>query len=730
MNKKFYFALALTAGLFASCSSDDLTAEAPGANLEINDGEAAPITINVDQPTKYTRGTGGVGDAWGGQKFNLFMFKKGTFEPATYDVAGTPTPYYNNTEMTTESGTTIAHEVLTGDVINYQYFPATGRFDFWAYRIDDAWTDGSGTAGWDGGDATAKVINGTATVGATTYTWAAYTGTGSATLSGAGAPTTSTVGAVGDIYQNTGDGSLYECTAVTAGTTTDTETAVTVPFIINGSQDLMIAETKTADAADALVAASSITAEDAPSYIYSAYAARRGVNPEMTFKHQLTRLQFKVKAHDRDVSTQATPKLDPATPGYYAGFKVKKVEVWSKNKGEMVVAYKGTAPTDRIVWDGSQSWVARDADDAWLGTTTLVPFELKSRNSSWEDADIKWIQVGEEATAASTALLATIPENYALVTETFNDDAVCYTSNAVNEHKEPLEANKTTFGVVRGNATAGESVYVIAVKTGDHGDESHTSWAKAIEKADVVSQLVDLVPVIPQWEGYSNAEGWLELADKDTYNWELIASPTDAQKTAAVNADAVPGTTTPGTDGDIKHVVVNFVDRYYILNGITRFQNPGTAAAAGFDPTSDPGTVGDIVYVADANGLRTYYEYKAAGIVREGNAVATPIGESMLVAPADENGYLIRFTYERCIVLTSNNDFETREATAIINVKVKDEANAGTAYAGKFAPGKKYTVTAILYPDGEIKYENGDIEAETDGTGDLDDDGNGYGMEN
>ena len=82
MNKKFYFALALTAGLFASCSSDEV-ALAPQMN--VNDSQKAPIELKLGSLGSVTRGTGTVGslagetdNVWAGQKFNVYMFDKGT----------------------------------------------------------------------------------------------------------------------------------------------------------------------------------------------------------------------------------------------------------------------------------------------------------------------------------------------------------------------------------------------------------------------------------------------------------------------------------------------------------------------------------------------------------------------------------------------------------------------------------------------------------------------------
>lgn len=279
MKKSFYFALALTAGLFASCSSDELTSQAP-AGLDVNDNEAAAIQIGVAQPG-MTRGTGTVGgtnvsgtNEWAGQTFNLFMFEKGTFNPAQKTVddgaGGTvDVDIYNNAEMTTPTGGATAASYVIGGEEQFNYYPTTGAYSFWAYRIDDA---GTGTAG-------------------------------------IGVP----VG-VGDA----------------------TATEVKVPFTIDGSQDILTAipdEAGDLTTLQAVPGASSATADK----IYTAYSARRGITPTLAFKHQLTRLTFQVKAATIEVSDAAPSVGAGAT---YNGFKVTGITVKSKSTGNIIAAWK------------------------------------------------------------------------------------------------------------------------------------------------------------------------------------------------------------------------------------------------------------------------------------------------------------------------------------------------------------------------------------------------------
>ena len=92
MNKKFYLALAATAALFASCSSDDVIGNARQNALDEN--APAKIEIGIAPTVDVSRGTGRVGDVagaanaqWAGQKFSVLMLEKGTMLGAYEDLA-------------------------------------------------------------------------------------------------------------------------------------------------------------------------------------------------------------------------------------------------------------------------------------------------------------------------------------------------------------------------------------------------------------------------------------------------------------------------------------------------------------------------------------------------------------------------------------------------------------------------------------------------------------------
>jgi hypothetical protein len=102
--------------------------------------------------------------------------------------------------------------------------------------------------------------------------------------------------------------------------------SIYVPFKIDGSQDLM-----TAKAAPSAKDLSNTTADSC----YSAHAARRNVQPNLTFKHQLTRLTFSISAN-------SAKEADPST-----GVNVDSIKVLTKSSGKLVII-----PTDKKMTEG------------------------------------------------------------------------------------------------------------------------------------------------------------------------------------------------------------------------------------------------------------------------------------------------------------------------------------------------------------------------------------------
>ena len=697
MNKKFYFALALTAGLFASCSSDDLTAEAPQQGIEVNDNEPAQITISTGMAT---RGTGSVGfptAKWDGQKFNIFMFGKGTFNAATYKAveAGPDIPIYLNTEMTTDPNTQTANYVLEGN-IQYNYFPGNGAFSFWAYRVDDALDE---TAL----DAAALAASNRK------YTY----------VNDLNAPVDSTEA-----------------------------TKVIVPIDIDGSQDIMVA---IADTAAALTKLQGKVATATMDRIYTAYSARRAVNPQLQFNHLLTRLYFQVIADDRAVSNKADwiiadEAARVASGETFKGFKITQVRVKTKSKGHVVAAFKDLSRVaePRLVFDDGQEWNL-EADGS--EPSTLKSVYLKTRDITYLPADYK-MQAINPNTPSTTITVANAGYEYngysGAATFGLDPSWECYTYPAGTPEANMTDAQK---GMPTGSKktiaeaiTDGETlVYLPTFKSGTRPEDGST-YDNYAESYDASAPLrafdLDHDDLIPHWsDDYvapsAGNPSWHALAIDDdaadrtirvtAYNWE---GATEAEYDAAVLAgtgsevNVVPTTTTVGNIGDVvKCTDATWTVSYHKLTSktwkvvdkndnnknwpVAGCADYTTLAGATTDPVTDAATApagadNQVVYVGGtgdpddaASHFYMYYPQGAAG--NPGRAEATPIGEALLVAPADDNGYFVEFTYTRFKKITDTH-VEPITNTATIQVK----AGAG------FEAGKAYRITAKLYKDGDI----------------------------
>lgn len=280
MKKNLFFVLAV-AGMLAGCSSSESVDVLVSPVDNPVDYSKVPIQVGVGRiATLNVRGTGTVGDieggtqnVWRGQTVNVMMFEKGTLNLAIKDKELDQNPIYNGTPFTTPDGDVSAVAKDASKAINY--YPQSGQFDFWGYRLDGAELDEQPVA---------EV-----------------------------------------------DAEVAEYTLKYAGE------KVGLNFEIDGSQDVMIAKAQPSatDLTDHAAAAARA---------YSAYAARNGVQPELIFKHLLTRLNFQVVGGDENA-------INPTT-----GIFVKGVAVKSKATGQLVVAYTGEeiADANRIEWTEGQ----------------------------------------------------------------------------------------------------------------------------------------------------------------------------------------------------------------------------------------------------------------------------------------------------------------------------------------------------------------------------------------
>lgn len=580
MNKKYYFALVATAALFASCSSDDVVSGNSPALAGINDGDDARIEIGVNNPG-LTRGTGTVGDTdpalnnWAGQTFNLFMFEKGTFTPAQKAVddgngGTTNVDIYNNAEMTTPVGTGAATYVI-GTEEQFNYYPTTGAYSFWAYRVDDA---------------------------------------------------------------GTGTGGVGEPVGVNDGNATE----VKVPFTIDGSQDIL---TAIPDEAGDLTALQGVASTATADQIYSAFSSRRGITPTLSFKHQLTRLTFQVKAASREVSDAAD--LVSADPGVYKGFKVTSISVKSKANGNIIAAWKdgSTYNTQAVVFD--------DANEDWADPTTLTAMQLKSRG---EGVNTK--QTGDWSDALtvniSDAGVATYGTPYTLHGSNFATAAATavYTTNTEDSYTGVPNGTLTTLGEL-------VAAYV-AANPGVAGSISGYAYFKTVDLVldgtpNAAAKLVPLVEVTPAWTGYTPG------------------TPATYQATDATSAVA-DETAYDGLDAALK-----------VGKG-----DAAALAAATIAANKDK-------YFFNTDDSKAYLIEEVAAVPgTPGSATPTTVGEALLVAPMAQS-YEMTVTYKRW-KKTSTTQYSEIEGTVTKSI-------ARNTASALFEAGKSYNVVITLYKDGD-----------------------------
>lgn len=300
MKKMFFFALA-AAGMLTACSNDDTL----GGNGEQNVSEQQ-IRLGVASSKVQTRGTGTVGgmtdaeNKWAGQTLWVYMLQKGSMELGYYKTpteaagAAVGTAVFDNKEFkapnTAEN--TVSGLATTADGA-IAYYPVSGNYDFWGYRVDDAV---------------------------------------------AGTPDVKLV-----------DDTDNEVAA-------DQATKRVVDIVINGSQDIMAG--KATPSADEVTKLGNYGEN-----FYSAYAARKGVQPNITFNHLLTRFTFEVRAGSKATAGEGAS-------GNTEAVRVQGISVESLTEGKLTVAYKGET---------------KEAADLLTFTGNASPLKLQQRSTTAAD---------------------------------------------------------------------------------------------------------------------------------------------------------------------------------------------------------------------------------------------------------------------------------------------------------------------------------------------------------
>lgn len=452
-----------------------------------------------------------------------------------------------------------------------------------------------------------------------------------------------------------------------------TATQIAVPFEINGTQDIMVATTAPSDAAYAAAN---------PNNIYSAKSARNGVKPNLSFKHLLSSLTFKVKAKSRDITTAATNPTTDAN--WQAGYQITNITLKSKATGKLVVAYTGDVEPDRIVWDAAQDW----ADPS-----TLTTFQLQRRKKEVNSAaDIKMVIVSSNASVDINYPTGYVDmagrTSYPIGTGDLLTMDV-YDSNDLSTETGLPTGRKTTLQAML-DATSDPSVvgYILTYKAEDR--VSYESTAKNYEcdyKATSLGVTSDLVPFVDNADVDPVVLGW-------TGYTAGAAAHTDAVEQPAMDATAYGALDAAVQGGDVDDAG---------LTAATVQANDGK-----YFHNTDDGKYYQIVYTA---------EVAAAA----GTAEVATVGEPMLAAPSDDaanSGYQVFVTYKYWKKQSASQAVQVTKTTEAITVN-NYTMIGGARSLGAFQAGKNYNVTITLYSDGEVLNGEATSEPWEDG-GDLD----------
>ena len=446
-------------GLLASCSSDDDLST--GGNGK--DGlQQIKIGMGV-QANVATRGTGTVGAV--GEKENTWANQTVNvymLNKGTLDLAKFgDDPIYDNTVLTTpaDNASGIATELVEGKA-QYKYYPTTKTaFDFWGYRLDDA-NKATGIEDQEGTDSKVAVTSGE---------FVPYT---------------------------SGDSLL-------------------IGFKIDGTQDIM--------AGKAVPTEEEITKCGGEDNIYSAFAARREVQPNIKFEHLLSRLNFQVLAGAESTTNTKT------------GVNVTGITVKSKATGKLVIAYQGEATTFANVSD--QLIVDKDAD-AEKDAALLKELKVMQRDGSNLNADLvalqpvtpKWNNGMALATQVGEALLAIPADKYEITINLKQRVQVKGDKNSPNEETDFQDKEYTYTADLKNTVNP------------EKGFEPGYSYNVTITVYGL-SEIQITTTLIP-WKDGGNIEMNPEdetfgaTTANNAYEWAEIADPTAAGATVELTTYA------------------------------------------------------------------------------------------------------------------------------------------------------------------------------------------------
>ena len=299
-----------------------------------------------------------------------------------------------------------------------------------------------------------------------------------------------------------------------------------IGFKIDGTQDIM--------AGKAVPTEEEITKCGGEDNIYSAFAARRDVQPNIKFEHLLSRLNFQVL----DGKKTETTDEDKAV-------KVTGITVKSKATGKLVIAYKGAETTFANVSD--QLIVDKDADSE-KDAALLKELKVMQRDGGNLNADLvalqpvtpKWNNGMAMATQVGEALLAIPAKKYEITINLKQRVQVKGDKNSPNEETDFQDKEYTYTADLKNTVNP------------EKGFEPGYSYNVTITVYGL-SEIQIKTTLIP-WKDGGNIEmnpedeTFGETTANNAYEWAEIADPTS---TPSVKVEE----TTYATVDDLKAAV-------------------------------------------------------------------------------------------------------------------------------------------------------------------------------
>lgn len=333
-----------------------------------------PVQFGLASPaySVTTKSAGGL-DAWNNTTLYVFGYDR-----TAEDFAETSALIYNvgaEAATGTEASLTVEHDVSEagdGSLMEPFYYEDGVNYDFYGYHIDDAAVD-----------------------------------------------------------KTDSDGEPIPVVVPEEGTTVDgveLTKGVYVKFKINGSQDLMTAK------ADPAVDVVGATETVDPSRAYSAYAARRGVQPTLTFQHQLARFKFQIRSGSESgntVKVDSIKILDQPADGYLKVVGLTEEE-------QVITTFTPAEPAEALV-----DFVLQQDD----GAGSMKDLESVSPTDPWssEDRATEPNKVGESIMIVPGGSSCTIRIKTSQEGVTTPIPAQEYTINAADLMIGEESANATDF---------------------------------------------------------------------------------------------------------------------------------------------------------------------------------------------------------------------------------------------------------------------------------------------